>query len=65
MFGGRDDQIKYLEINVINASTKMEMIIFAFMNESKRSLVIAVFVCHLFYITDYYLIINNVTRGQY
>lgn len=65
MFGGRDDEIKYLEINVINGSTKMQMNILAFINKSKMSLVIPVFFCHLFYIADYYLIFNNVTCGQY
>lgn len=43
----------------------MQMIILAFINESEMSLVIVVFFCHLFYITDYYLIFNNVTCGQY
>lgn len=41
-FGGRDDEIKYLEINVINASTEMQMIILAFINDSQMPLVIAV-----------------------
>lgn len=44
MFGGRDDEINYLEINVINASTEMQMIILAFINDSQMSLVIAVFI---------------------
>lgn len=65
MFGGRDDEIKHLEINLINASAKMQMIILALINDSQMSLAIAVFFCHLFYITDYYLILNNVTRGRY